>query len=72
MAKNLSKLPTVVWMDDDIGRDTSLVTDYVERTLKDVEPTFEVKIFEHTDEAIEFTLENADQVFLFIQDASPP
>jgi hypothetical protein len=70
MAKNLSKLPTVVWMDDDIGRDTSLVTDYLERMLKDVEPTFEVKIFEHTDEAIEFTLENADHVFLFIQDAS--
>ena len=52
MSKNLSKLPTVVWIDNDIGRDPRLVKQCLELMFEGVEQTFEVKIFENTDEVL--------------------
>ncbi len=63
----------IVWIDDSVAHDlSSFVTIMTKRFFKSSEPSFEIKLFDNEDEAIEFTLKNSERVFLFIQDASRP
>jgi hypothetical protein len=66
MSNNADRRPVIVWVDDDLpGLNEAWI-----RRLMESQEMFAVEMFGNTGRAIEFTLENADRVFLFIQDSS--
>jgi hypothetical protein len=67
MSKNSSTRPVIVWLDDDLspGLGKLLLKDTIES-----QDLIDAHLFHDTDRAIEFTIENAARVFLFIQDSS--
>lgn len=60
-------LPAIVWMDDEFEKFLWMHKVLLE---KQGDCGFEIKFFKDTDEAVEFTLDNLDRIFLFIQDSS--
>lgn len=68
----ISMKPVLVWVDDSMGRERDRwVWDQVCHEVEvEAENEFEIMLFGDSDSAIEFTVHNADRIFMFMQDST--
>lgn len=66
--------PILIWVDDSLGLDRHrhLWAELCRHVEEEADGRFEIMLFGDSDAAIEFTLQNADKIFMFMQDSTRP
>lgn len=62
--------PLVVWVDDSVAHERSIYEWAMRRVEEEAGNHFEIVLFESSDEAIPFVIDNASRVFMFVQDST--